>query len=444
MAGSRISYNIHAQAVKDTPRLKRHLAKIQPTVVLCLDGLGLAQELKAMLPDALVIHRNYGVTGKDDDVYKRVEPQAWLDKRAKETEGGIYLYTTNEPGFDDQCLNWHIQLMQLAAKKGVRLVIGNWAVGNPRPEDWPKARQMLELLDQHRDLFVLGLHEYGCGVLTSGFYGGYPDNAGVQPGKPGGQNLIPKDNWPQDVSKITKFHCGRFNFLINYCQQNGIKPPRIVLTEHGMDDVSDIKEWAKTLEVNKPYLNIRGWKTLQSQWNKWYNPDGWSAERAYFEQLAWADRVIYRNSAVEGQCIFSWGHTSDEWEQFDVADASELQSLLETYAQQATSQAAAPVVKQAIGLASAQTVAPASTQAVSAAALPVTATAAVVQPVAATAAVVQPVASNNVEHTIQLTLNDDDAKVITNGLLTLSKALSDPTVSAAFQRLADVLTKATK
>ncbi len=457
MAGSRISYNIHAQMVTDTPRLKNHLQKIQPAAVLVLDGLGLAQELKAMLPNAIIVHRNYGVTKGDDDVHHRVSPQQWMDLRAKESDGGIFLYTTNEPGFDQQCVDWHIQLMQLAIQRGVKLVIGNWAVGTPGAEDWSKAQQMLQLLDQHRDLFIMGLHEYACGVITSGFYGGYPDNAGVQPGTPGGQNLIPKDKWPTDVSKITMFHCGRFHFLINYCQKNNIKPPRIVLTEHGMDDVSDIKPWADKLTRPSQYLNIRGWKTLQSQWNLWYNPVGWSAQRAYFEQLAWADRTIYQNSPVEAQMIFSWAHSSPDWDQFDVSEASEFQSLLEAYAQQPTAQttaaAATPVVTKPIGMASAQVM---STPA--AAAQAVQPSVAAVAPVtngngngngaavAAQAVTVAPTATatTTASSGLQINLSPEDAKVIATGFQALGKALSDPSIAAAFQRLADVLSKSSQ
>src|SRR5262249_48696586 len=104
MTGSKISYNIHAQMVKDTNRLMQHLAKVQPSVALVLDGLGLAKEIKAMLPNTLVIHRNWGVTQGDDDVHHRVSPEDWLNLRAKESDDGFYLNTTNEPGFDDQCI----------------------------------------------------------------------------------------------------------------------------------------------------------------------------------------------------------------------------------------------------------------------------------------------------------------------------------------------------
>lgn len=343
MSRSKISYNIHAQVIQDANRLKKHLLAINPSVVLFLDGLGAAREYAALLKDTIVIHRNYGVTNGDDDVHLKVTPARWMKLRAKEAEAGVWLYTTNEPAFDQKTIQWHVELMELAVKQNVRLVVGNWGVGNPGPDDWPAAKRMLELLDEHRDLFILGLHEYACGIITSGLYGGYPNNAGVDPYKPYetqiGQNLIPVDKWPSDIGildqprSITTWHCGRFRFLVRACEKMGIQPPRIILTEHGMDDVSDIKGWANTLLRTPGYDSIRGWKSLRTQWQLWMPQ--WSPDWAYFEQLKWADEVIYKDSVVEGQCVFSWGHSSDLWEQFDVSEANDFQTALEAYAKEA-------------------------------------------------------------------------------------------------------------
>ncbi len=229
----------------------------------------------------------------------------------------------NEPPFNKEVVEWLTELLRLAAPRGIPLIVGNWAVGNPAPEQWAMAREMLQLLDQHRHLFILGLHEYAGGVITSGLIGGNP-------------TFIQPQTWPQDVKQIARFHMGRFKFLMDYCDSVGIRCPRIILTEHGFDDTSDIKAWEETLKKTSPYMNIRGWKTLRGQWQDWFGGLGWSPERAYFEQLAWADRTIYQNSPVEAQCIFCWGHSSKDWEQFDVSDAFEFQRLLEEYARQGT------------------------------------------------------------------------------------------------------------
>jgi hypothetical protein len=328
---SRIGYNIHAQRVPDRDKLMKHLAKVRPAAVLVMDGVQLAREIKAMLPEATVISRIY----PDDDIQNRISPKQWLDQRGPQAEGGIVQYTSNEAGFSPNLINWHIELMEMAAKTRTPLIIGNMSVGTPGAEDWAAGKRLLELLDQHRDLFILGLHEYACGVITSGFLGGYPDNAGVAPNSgQQGRNLIPPANWPSpaEAALMTMFHCGRFKFVVRYCASVGIKPPRIILTEHGFDDLDDIEGWANKLQMTPPYKDIRGWKSCANQWRKWYEPLGWSPQRAMFEQLAYADRTIYQGSVVEAQLIFCWGHTSDMWDQFDVAQADEFQGLMEGYA----------------------------------------------------------------------------------------------------------------
>lgn len=335
--GSRIGYNIHAQTLKNHDRLIDHLRITRPAAVLVLDGAGFAKEIKAVSPDTMVIIREYGDKG-DDSLHLQLSPEQFLEQRAHLSEGGkFWLYTTNEPGFDSIIFAWHVRLMELVIKlpadQRPRLVIGNIAVGVPRGNDpigaWAEARRMLELLDQYREWFVLGLHEYGGGVMTSGLVGGAPDH-------PAHPNYIIPSNWPQSIyspQKLTAFHCGRFNFLVEYCKRAGIKPPRVILTEHAVDDLSDISDWLHRLRVTPPYANIRGWKTLTEQWLAWYGgSQGWSPERAYFEQLKWANEAIYKDSIVEAQCIFSWGHSSDMWEQFDIAGAGELQTHLEKYA----------------------------------------------------------------------------------------------------------------
>ena len=259
---SRISYNIHAQRLNNHNYLIEHLHQIQPAAVLVMDGLGLAREIKKLLPETIVINRIY----PDDDIHRHVSPEDWLNSREPQAEGGIFQYTTNEAGFSQDMIDWHVRLMELAASRHVPLVVGNMSVGTPQAEEWANARRMLELLDQHRDLFILGLHEYACAVITSGFLGGYPDHAGVPPksGLPG-RDLIPANNWPGrgEAAPMTMFHCGQFKFLVNYCNDNGLKPPRIILTEHGFDDVSDIKPWTDTLTKTGDYMTIRGWKSAQ-------------------------------------------------------------------------------------------------------------------------------------------------------------------------------------
>jgi len=333
MPKSRISYNIHGQNVPDWDGLKRHLVAIDPAAVLVMDDLDKCRELKRLLPDAIVIYREHGSEG-DETVHKRMSPEAWLKHRGGMAAGGIWQYTTNEPGYDKDILQWHVWLMEQAVVTKTPLVVGNFATGLPKPEEWGLARRFLELLAAHPDLFILGLHQYAAGVATSGLYGGYPDNAGADPSKPNevGKNLIPPEAWPPSAEGITTFHMGRQRFLLDYCKLIGIRPPRMIITETGFDDLSDVAGFMRKLKISSKYQNARGWKSIIPQWEAWFGARGWSPERAYFEQLKWADRVLFQPYGIEAELVFSWGHSSQMWDQFDMAEAFEFHALLEAHA----------------------------------------------------------------------------------------------------------------
>lgn len=322
---SRISYNIHAQGLKDTNRLISHLKIIKPRAVVVMDGLALARVIRANCPETMVIHREW----PDDDIYARVSPAQWLSqKRSQVGTDDIWLYTTNEPGYDEKIIAWHEELIKqnFASSNPLKLVVMNISSGVPKPEEWGKADNLLRLISKYRDRVVLGLHEYFGGLPTSGFVGGNPDDIRYHP------NYIVRSNWPkgQAAKDITKFHCGRYKFLVDYCTKNNIAIPRIVLTEHGPDAMGDVDPWLKSLKMTSPYNSIRGYKTLATQWKAWY-PD-WTFAQAYFEILKYLSENIYQDSPVEAQMIFCYGHTAGgQWEQFDVEGDTDFLNLIEKY-----------------------------------------------------------------------------------------------------------------
>lgn len=330
---SRLGYNINAQGIDDVGVLKKHLQALNPRAVVVMDGVGLAAEIKSMLPDCTVIHRDYvGVPGGrgDDGLHTKVGTEEFLIAQRKiladNRADNLWVYVNNEPGFNEECINWFIDLIKRNAlsSQPLKLVIGNWSVGVPEAEAWQKADELLQLLDKYRELLILGMHEYFAGVAPSGFYGGNPDNAGVQPGQPGGKNLIPAENWPIATEGITLFHCGRFRFVEKRCREIGIRPPRIILTEHGADDV--MKSWLSGLVKTPGYSVIRGWKSLKEQWREWYPQ--WSHDQAYYEMLKYLDERVYQDSSVEAQLIFTWSNNA-EWAGFDVQRAVDFQRLME-------------------------------------------------------------------------------------------------------------------
>lgn len=341
---NRISWNIHATAPGlDRSKLFAHLRAIQPAWVLAMDDLNLCKQIKAILPNTNVIYRDY----PDEEIYKTESPQSWVNRKVGELGGAdIWCYTINEAGFSDQLLNWFTAVIELASRVGLKVVIGNFSVGTPEASDWgkPAAVALLQTLHKHRDIAVLALHEYAVGVITSGFLGGYPDNAGVPPNKGLiGRNLIPPENWPKagDLAKITRFHMGRFKFLFDYCKANGIPIPRVIITEWGFDDVSDIKAWTDKQPQTPPYTTLRGWKSHVNAWRKFFPQ--WSGQQALFEQLKYSDLELYLPNGIEGLLLYAWCPDSKDWDHTDYSRATEFLNALEDYAKSVTTGNTPPI-----------------------------------------------------------------------------------------------------
>lgn len=326
---SRISYNVHCTSKNfDKNKLYTHLQKLRPTWVLCMDGLQVCRDIKAMLPECNVIHRAW----PDEEFWKSTSPADWVAAKREEIgDADVWCYTVNEQAMPDNLCNWMTQAIEFAAAQHLKIVVGNPSVGTPAPEQWRSdaALRMLRALDKYRANAVLGLHEYCLLTPTSGVIGGYPDAAGVPGGQKGGMNLVPAANWPspENMKTFTCFHMSRFKFMTDACKANKIPLPRVVITEWGFDDVSDIKAWAQQQPMTPPYTSIRGWKSLPNAWKKFYPQ--WTAQETMFHALSWADRAMYQGTCVEGQLIFSWGASSDKWDQFDTSQSREFQNLLE-------------------------------------------------------------------------------------------------------------------
>lgn len=292
-----------------TSNLVETLVKIQPKAALVLDDLGLTHELTHALPNTMVIHRDYN---PQDDRHLRISPQRQIEISLSQYNGqpNLWFYTTNEVGLGKDNLDWHLKL--LAGPAHLRWVGLNPAVGTypDSVEGWGYAEDALRKFSEQRSRFIFGMHEYAGAVPNSGM----PDFT----------NRI--QNW--DGATFPAYHCGRFQWMDRFCKSKGFQTPRIILTEHGFDDTSDIKTWLNTLRVVPGYHNIRGWKTLVDQWHEWYSHKGWSAQRSMWEAINWLDTNVYNGSPVEAQLVYCWGNNGDPaWLQFDISEATEFIEL---------------------------------------------------------------------------------------------------------------------
>ena len=333
MTQSHISYHINGVNTPLPDTLEMHLKALNPRWLLIKDNIDMARAWAHKLPQTQVIARNWALTQGDENVY-RLSPEQWLDKRLPEATDGLWLMVSNEAGLNP---TWDIALMKLVLARGlkqVKLVIGNYNVGTPELADWttPVMREWFQLLDSHRDQFVLGLHEYFCGIAPSGFVGGYPDGS-TSDGKTGVHpNYENRANWPSDASTIGQlWHCGRVMTVNAAARSSGLMPPRVVLTEHGADRVRDIDGWVQKFQPSGGYPSIRGWKSLTNLWGRLMPNKG--QQEVYLDNVTYLDKAVYSHFPnVEAQLLYTWSSAPD-WTDFDLSAATTFHAGLETHAQ---------------------------------------------------------------------------------------------------------------
>lgn len=310
---SLLSLNVNAQAT-DLNRVRAFVTLGQPTTITVMDGLAFADELHRLLPGMITIHRDYAGYGGDDDLFSHLDPVQWVDQqtRKREIAGAmdIYAYADNEPPANQKTFDNAMRAAERALQTGLKLVLLNLGVGKPEDPDngWNGAIPLLKLISSRKDKqLVLGGHEYFEAVCTSGFIGGNPDGT-VQnePGRIVHPDFIPVDNWPENpLSLGMLWHCGRsIVTLKKVCEKNGIPFPfPIILTEFGVDDVSDegLKTWKAGLDNGK---KLRSWRDHAGIWSRWFPQ--WSTEQAYWEQMKYLSEKLYAPAGVLGLNIFAF------------------------------------------------------------------------------------------------------------------------------------------
>lgn len=315
--------------IDDKAAYLAHIRKLRPKALLFYaDQLDFARQIKAEFPDMVVIIRNW----PDDNLYVKQSPQSWLSQHEGQASGGLYLYTCNESGLTADNIQWHMQLMDLCIQKNVHLVMLNPATGTWDTPDFERLKPLLIKASQHRELFVIGLHSYAGGVITSGIAGGLPINAGIAtsvndaPGSKG-HNFIPHDKWPTRDEIIqnnwTTFHLGRHSWIIRYCRDilKLAELPRFALTETGFDYLGDVGQWLNSLD-HSGFTSVNGWQTLRSQWVSWW---GGSADGWYIEQFKYAALALMEG--LEFALFFCYGDDGN-WHNYDVSKSG-IPALLE-------------------------------------------------------------------------------------------------------------------
>lgn len=325
MTQSRIFYNVHGDAPNfSLSLLWAHIKDLNPKWLLIMNATRAAIETAQRYPQTQVIMRSY--VPEDDSPLKvwgtwsaflaHVKQDLKSSLRLDETlPPNLWIYTNNESGDSNEL---HDYLTGLISQPELKFVVGNYSVGTPQISRWKQLAPFLRLLDEQRHRVVLGLHEYFCGVPTTGLIGGPPTELKDEHGNVIHPDYTKRANWPADVKGLTKWHCGRFEFLVAACKELGIRPPRVVLTEHGSDDLDDINAWADALPKTHPYTEIRGFRTLWNAWRSIENNPNLDVDKHFADCLTYLDEHVYKDSIVEAQLVFSM-FSKPQWAQFDIS-----------------------------------------------------------------------------------------------------------------------------
>lgn len=318
--------------VEDENALLMHIGKAKyPAALFYGDRAPVAYACKRKYPHMTVIVRQW----PDENLRSRFpSPAEYLKFSQPISDNGCVIHGHNEAGLSQDVIDWEYELARLAIAQKKTVIVLNPSTGTYDHPDFDRAAKLILLASEFPANVIIGLHAYAGGVITSGIYGGFPDDAGADPSKPEqkgtGKNLIPVTAWPSKTvtERETCFHIGRHRFLYRWCDDRKIKRPRVIITETSWDWTGDIGTWLGKLQHEGGSVN--GFKTLAPQWAEWYK--GISRDTIATEQMIWADQNQFHD--VEAAIWFGHGNNPD-WDKYNIAD-TDIPRLLEEYAEHGT------------------------------------------------------------------------------------------------------------
>lgn len=366
---NRLSYNINAVEFPNQQNLYAHLDRMNPCVILVMDGIGLAADMVRRYPNAVVIHRDYSI--HEGEEFLRVDPVTWVNHWDQQGNSigtdinkRIVRYSTNEPSlgnFVTQYVSAEVELLNEAARRGYRVASGNFAVGT---------YQQHEILSGIFDPLIravmngnhyFAFHEYTTALLPFGV-GQMPkdhllNSSDVQVSSWARPSQLPFDYWilPANAQSVDEdevlpfgieqyyeylstlpesfeaqtttrilppyWHILRSSWFVIRGRELGYNNIPIVLTECCWDNLGDIG--TEILNVMRSryglpeYMyDMRGINSYRNLWSFYWGSNGWNTAQAAYWQLAWLDS-IYPSNYI-GFAQFTWSSNAG-WASFDMS-----------------------------------------------------------------------------------------------------------------------------
>lgn len=194
-------WNINPRNNFDVNEFAHHHARLQPAICVVSHEAPVISRLELDSPNTTFIYRDSPPgRGTDDDVHLHVPPEAYVRYLHAKAPPRAALYLGNEPNDLYGAAQWSLEALKACDEVGRVGVFLNLSYGRPEPHHWAENRplsQLVETLSGTRH--ILGLHEYcGPGKLGEGYW------------------------------------IGRCRNVNRRCEEMGIAPPRIAITELGV------------------------------------------------------------------------------------------------------------------------------------------------------------------------------------------------------------------
>lgn len=304
-----VSLNINAQALGSNPQRAIDVqSALQSAYTLILDDhksgkWHVAKQLHQRSPTTGIIHRRFlpkdphnpDAGGWEGELWRvpandsTLQPHDFVNFLATQDSPPPYIIhqIMNEPAVYGaelvKCLNWLVAGMEAAAAANQRWCVYNAQTVAIRKEDINAGVYdvFLFALAKHRDKHVLGVHEYGLGILPANVN----DNAINHMTEPG---AFPFERWYHEPVIPEQAHLGRYRLLLNRAKAIGATPfAPIVMTEYGWDDVRlGVRDNVAALNAAPPMGAI----TLNTLWSKHY--PAMTRDECAAKQVKWAKDVF--------------------------------------------------------------------------------------------------------------------------------------------------------
>ena len=281
----RIGVNIHNKARGGQDRsaeekiyLPQFLRQLNPSAIVVMDDLPLAEALHTMLTNTIVIYRQYSEA--EGHMFKAVpSPADYVQRQRGLLKPGMPLYVMNEwdskAGIEQLSAGakWMAGVMDVLAVTGDVAVIDNEGPGQPDyawftdNAKWEAVKPLFDAFKRHPQMYW-GLHPYW-----------------------GSMGLRPEDGQSarhRDIERLLK--------------ARGYSMPNVIFTELGRDTYGGGK--------------ANGWRSTGI------------SEEQFAAEIIQARNTLWTEPYIRGACVYCYGATTERWRAFDVEPAKILHTAL--------------------------------------------------------------------------------------------------------------------